>query len=263
MDINWWGARPLNRHSPIPLHQQLADLLAAAIYDGTLKAGDQLPSENELLRLLNISRSVVRQTLNNLSRQGLIYTEHGRGSFVSAQKIVKPLDILQSYHAGMKKAGIAVDVRILSKSILIPNEEIAHLLALKRDDKVFLLERIAFDHDLPVSLLTSYVALGAGDEDKVMRFGGGSLYEFLARECDIHLASSHNTVEIVFARENDSRLLNCSNGSALMQIQSVSYNQAQAPIERAIVVYPGFMFRFQYDSYRKVGSGETSPLIVR
>ena len=115
----------LDRYSPIPLHQQLSDVLAETIRAGRLQPGEQLPSENELIDRFDVSRSVVRQTLNKLGRQGLIYTEHGRGSFVSGQKIIKPLDILQSYHAGMKRAGIEVDVRIIRKSLIAPSEDLA------------------------------------------------------------------------------------------------------------------------------------------
>ena len=254
--------RSLDRHSPIPLHQQLSDLLAEAIRKGQLKPREQLPSENDLIDRFNVSRFVVRQTLNNLGRQGMIYTEQGRGSFVAAQKIIKPLDILQSYHAGMKKAGIDVDVRIIRKSIVTPPEDIARQLALKRNEKVILLERVAYTHDSPLNLLISHIALGSHDQKILVHFEGGSLYDFLAKECDIQLKSSRNNIEITFAGENESRLLNWARGSVLLEISGVSYDQSRKPVEYSRVVYPGSMFRFQFDSFKLNGTGENRPLVI-
>ncbi|HEX9013205.1 MAG TPA: GntR family transcriptional regulator [Anaerolineaceae bacterium] len=258
MEAKPWVTAPLDRHSPIPLYQQLSDLLANEILAGRLRAGDQLPSENELISSFSVSRFVVRQTLNNLSRQGLINTEQGRGSFVTAQKIVKPLDILQSYHAGMKKAGIEVDVRILTKSIETPPEEIAGQLALEHGEKALKLERVAYTGGSPLNLLVSYVALNLCNGRDLMAYSGGSLYDFLARECGIQLTSSHNTIEIIFAGEYESRLLNAARGAVMLQILGVSFDRSGAPVEHSRVVYPASMFSFQFDSFKT--SGEIHPL---
>lgn len=255
--------RSLDRHSPIPLYQQLSDLLADAIRGGRLQQGEQLPSENELIDRFSVSRFVVRQTLNNLGRQGLIYTEQGRGSFVTAQKIIKPLDILQSYHAGMHKAGIDVDVRIIRKAIVTPPEDIARQLSLKRHEKVILLERVAYTNQAPLNLLISHIALGCHDNPIMEKFEGGSLYDFLASECDIQLKSSHNSIEITFAGEEESRLLNWARGSVLLEISGVSYDQNGKPVEHSRVVYLGSMFRFQFDSFKLDGSSQQGPLVIR
>jgi GntR family transcriptional regulator len=262
LDAKSWSA-PLDRHSPVPLYQQLSDLLAGMIRDGHLKTGDQLPSENELISSFNVSRFVVRQTLTNLSRQGLINTAQGRGSFVAAQRIVKPLDILQSYHAGMKKAGIDVDVRILTKSVVTPPEDVAEQLALKRNEKTLLLERVAYTGGAPLNLLVSYVALSKCEGHDLMKFEAGSFYDFLTEECNIRLVSSHNSIEIIFAGEYESRLLNSARGAVLFQILGVSFDKNGAPIEYSRVVYPGFMFSFQFDSFKPEGHGENNPLLIR
>jgi GntR family transcriptional regulator len=248
VDPRTWEAKPLDRHNPIPLYQQLSDTIADAIKSGKVKAGDQLPSENELISLFNVSRFVVRQTLNSLGRQGLIFTEHGRGSFVSQQKIEKPLDVLQSYHVGMKKAGLEVEVRILSKEMVVPSKEIAEKLALKPNEKVLLLERVAFANGRPLNLLISHIAANHCGE-KLMAFSKGSLYSYMQKECGIYLNHSRSTVEIIFAEEYESRMLNQSRGAVMMQILSVSYEKNGKPVEHSRVVYPGYMFRFQFDSF--------------
>lgn len=239
----------LDRHSPLPLYHQLHDVIVDAIHTGKLKPGDQLPSENELIGLFNVSRYVVRQTLNLLNRQGLIITERGRGSFVSPRKIDKPLDVLQSYHASMKQAGINVQVKILTMKIIRPTKEIAAKLVLGPKDRVFQLERIAFVDDSPLNLLTAYIATKNISEKTLLNFPGGSLYEYLAKTCNIRLVYCQNIIEVGFAGKLESRLLNLQLGSVLLNITGVSYDQNNVPIEYSCVTYPANIFRFGFESY--------------
>lgn len=249
MDANPWKILPLDRHSPSPLYQQLSEILVKRIKDGYFKPGDHLPSENELIGMYGVSRYVVRQTLNNLSRQGLIYTEHGRGSFVCPNRIDKSLDVLQSYHESMRKTGLPVEVKILTRELVYSPDPVAAALKLSPPRKAFHLERVGFVGDAPANVLSSYVAPGPwADEEKLYEFPGGSLYAYLAT-CGVRLARSHGYIEVIFADEKESRLLNVSRGSVLLSISSVVFEETGKPIEYTQVIYPGAMFRFEYDSY--------------
>ncbi|MBE6072071.1 MAG: GntR family transcriptional regulator [Clostridium butyricum] len=56
------------------------------VKDNKVSAGEQLPSENEIANLFNVSRHTVRQALNYLVQEGWIYKERGKGSFFSNKK---------------------------------------------------------------------------------------------------------------------------------------------------------------------------------
>lgn len=253
---------PLDRHSPLPLYQQLNDVLVNAIQKGQLKPGDQLPSENELITLFDVSRYVVRQTLNLLSRQGLIITKRGRGSFVAPRRIDKPIDVLQSYHVGMQRVGLDVDVRILTQKIIRSPEEIAARLSLAPGAKVLQLDRIAYTENTPLNLLSAYIVVGKATEKQLMAFPGGSLYAYLAQNCDIHLTSSHNVIEVDFAGAQESRLLNIQRGGVLLKITGVSCEQDETPVEYSQVAYPGQNFRFEFNSFIASHGGETTRILA-
>lgn len=263
MDQKLWKVQPLARHNPVPLYQQLCDILAAKIHSGELAPGEQLPSENDLINLFCVSRFVVRQTLTSLVRQGLIYTEQGRGSFVSSPKIIKPLDVLQSYQAGMKATGIEVDVRIISKSVVTVPPNIADKLGVSPKEKVLKLERIAYHNNAPLNLLITYIALGNWGKEKLLAFSGGSLYEHFSKECGIRLSRSLSDIEIIFAGEYESRSLNLARGTVLLQISGVSFDISGVPVEFSRVVYPGSMFGFQFESYIPNESDRTSSVLLQ
>lgn len=62
---------------------RLRDMLQQSITDGTLRPGDQLPSEPELVALHRVSRSTVREAITALVQAGLVNRVHGKGTFVA------------------------------------------------------------------------------------------------------------------------------------------------------------------------------------
>jgi DNA-binding GntR family transcriptional regulator len=72
---------------PVPritLADAVAGKLAASILDESLKPGNQLPSERELMRQLGVSRTTVREALKILEENHLIEARPGVGWFVCA-----------------------------------------------------------------------------------------------------------------------------------------------------------------------------------
>jgi len=59
----------------------------SAIEEGTYGAGDKLPSENELVQALGVSRMTVNRALRELTEQGHIVRRAGMGSFVAGRRM--------------------------------------------------------------------------------------------------------------------------------------------------------------------------------
>ena len=63
---------------------QLARKLRSLVDDGRLRAGQQLPSLRELAAAAGVNVNTVRSVYARLERDGVVQTEHGRGTFVAA-----------------------------------------------------------------------------------------------------------------------------------------------------------------------------------
>ncbi|MDX2201542.1 MAG: FadR/GntR family transcriptional regulator [Hyphomicrobiaceae bacterium] len=62
----------------------VVDRIAAEIHAGILAAGDRLPTEQELMQAMGVSRTVVREAVAALKAEGLVVTRQGSGAFVAA-----------------------------------------------------------------------------------------------------------------------------------------------------------------------------------
>jgi len=76
----------LERDSPVPLYQQLADHLRQDIAEGRLPAGVAFPSERKLMARYQVTRTTVRSAIGLLKQEGMVVAEHGAGSFVRDPK---------------------------------------------------------------------------------------------------------------------------------------------------------------------------------
>ncbi len=86
---------PVNRRS---LSSQIADQLQEAILDGTLKADDRLPTEDELSRRYQVSRPTIREALKRLAAKNLVRSKRGPtgGTFVTKPSVDQLSDSLTS-----------------------------------------------------------------------------------------------------------------------------------------------------------------------
>src|SRR5512135_112555 len=72
-----------NRRAATRLADVVAGDLEARILEGSLKPGDQLPSERRLAVELGVSRPSLREAIQKLVSKGLLSTRHGGGTMVT------------------------------------------------------------------------------------------------------------------------------------------------------------------------------------
>ena len=72
----------LKRIKTESLRSQVYVQLKSMLMEGVWKAGEKMPSENELCEKLGVSRVTVRAAIQQLEILGLIETRHGGGNFV-------------------------------------------------------------------------------------------------------------------------------------------------------------------------------------
>src|SRR5512147_1685093 len=109
-----------------PKYYQLASILREQIEQGKLSPHETIPSERNLEQIYSVSRTTIRQAIDLLVRQGYLYREHGRGTFVSPQKLQKGISELTSFSEDMKRRGIVPGQKILEIGYVQPPASVCH-----------------------------------------------------------------------------------------------------------------------------------------
>jgi GntR family transcriptional repressor for pyruvate dehydrogenase complex len=72
--------------------EEVASRLRDMIHSGELSAGDRLPPERDLAKLLGVSRPTLRAGIRSLSAIGILQSRQGAGTFVAAAEESPTLD---------------------------------------------------------------------------------------------------------------------------------------------------------------------------
>lgn len=74
----------ISNSSEKPIYEQICIQVKSLIMNGTLQAGEMLPSMRTLAKDLHISVITVQRAYEDLTRDGFIETVSGKGSFVAS-----------------------------------------------------------------------------------------------------------------------------------------------------------------------------------
>src|SRR5215216_6497414 len=172
-----------------PVFKQIADRLRAMILSGELAPGAQLPSEQELMDAHGLARGTVRQAVNLLRGEGLVRTEHGRGTFVRDRPPVRRLAHDRfarrhrergraAYLAELEAEGRRPEVEVLEVARVRAPDEVAVWLQLAIGADALIRRRRYLADGEPMELATSYIPweLAEGTAMVEANTGPGGVY---------------------------------------------------------------------------------------
>ncbi|MCF7933910.1 MAG: FadR family transcriptional regulator [Spirochaetia bacterium] len=93
---------------------QIVDILKEYIASDKIRVGDKLPPELSLAKMLDVSRSTVREAIRTLAVQGYIKIINGKGSFLLQKRIDMPMKQIAAWFEDHKmELGDFIEVRKL------------------------------------------------------------------------------------------------------------------------------------------------------
>lgn len=84
----------INTGSKVAVYKQLVSEITSAVMDGRLKAGDLVPSMNELAERLIISKETVKRAYGILREKGILEAQQGKGFYVTDESSKESISVL-------------------------------------------------------------------------------------------------------------------------------------------------------------------------
>ncbi|RJS50296.1 hypothetical protein CJ483_22740 [Bacillus sp. PK3_68] len=124
------------------------------IHKKNLQPGEQLHSERELAKLLEVSRASVREALQALSEKGIIEKRIGKGAFVKKNPFIEDIEIPKSFMMPMDISN-SLDLLEFRKVIEV---EIAYLAAKRiQTHEIHILEKSLVDLEVCIKMQSSII----------------------------------------------------------------------------------------------------------
>ncbi|MBN2678168.1 MAG: GntR family transcriptional regulator [Anaerolineaceae bacterium] len=236
----------INPFNVVPKYHQLAAILKRKIDEGDWKTHTPIPSERQLEPLYNVSRATIRQAIDLLVRQGYLYREHGRGTFVSPQKLQKGIQELTSFSEDMLSRGMKPGQIILEVAEVEPTDQMRQRLEITSNtQKLTKIDRVRTGDGTPMGIQTSYLLLPQGqsltrEEVEV----NGSIYSLMSEKFHLIPTEADETLEVVLATPREAELLDIAESSPLLLTERTTYSQNRRPFEFVKILYRGDRYKY-------------------
>lgn len=243
--------------APKARYKQVAELLRDAIKRGEYPAGTTLPSQPELAREYDLNQSSISRAMAMLRAEGLIRTEHGKGSVVLEVPTVKRVRRIDrdyrtrptgsSFAEELSKAGRTSRTELVVCDAVDAPADIAEVLRLEESERALLRKRHMYAEDKPVQIAASYIPMSvAGSVDIAMPDTGPSgMYARIAERGFGPMRFTED-IEVRGAKEDESDFLNITPGQPVFAILRTAFDKDDRPVETCLNVLAALQWKLTY-----------------
>ena len=230
---------------PTTLQYKVRAYLLDLIRSQKVKAGEKLPTEQELERQFGVSRITVRNAVAQLETMGLLRRRAGLGTFVAQQKIEQDLRRLTGFVEDMVAIGMRASAKVARITEVRASVYVASRLNLSRGSRVTYIERVRLGDDEPLSFDTTYLPVEIGRKVARDNLVDIPIFELLEKKYKIKLGKAEYTIEASQATPVIARRLHISTGAAILLVERTTFNRAGRPIDYEKLHYRGDRMRYR------------------
>ena len=199
-------------------YKQVQNFLKLQIQKGSYIVGDYLPSENELCSTFSITRTTARKALDELTKEGFIERQHGKGSIILERR--KSLGLLNVKGFSEAVGSDVSTVFIQHPQVSLWNPTELHFTISESELKELCIHfsRLRCVTKIPVMIEYNWLAANHLEGFSSLDFTDSSFFKTLSQHYRIEITGSEQEIRAEKANNNIAGLLNVSLDSPILHI---------------------------------------------
>ncbi len=220
----------LVRTEGVPIYVQIRERLRDEITSGSLKRGEKLPAEHELAARFSVSRMTLRESIEDLVNEGLLYRRHGVGTFVAFPHLQRDHTRLTSFFDKAEEEGIKVRVTLLRLEVVPAKPAVAKALDIGAGSQVIHVKTLRYADNVPITVHDAHVPhkLFAGILNE--NFEAQHLWD-LFEKCGYRVKRAVQRLEAREADKELARLMEIKEGAPILFKERTVYATDGTPVE--------------------------------
>lgn len=220
------------------LVDQVCEIIAKGISDGSFSPGSLIPSENQLAEQYHVSRSTIRAAFAKLEEQGYVKRKRGVGTFVSESPyLMTPmyhqLDVLDRISAqGLEPGKIREDSQMVEVG-----KSIADKLSIESGGSVLLVEKVFTANDRPIVWFVGYIPQWVFEDylsvEQVLIPGiTESLSKFFAQSCNTKVKYLISKISPKIAEKSQlpDEFSHLASNTPVLLMENIGFDRYDAPL---------------------------------
>lgn len=236
----------------IPLYNRIESQIRNKIISGQYEPGEQLPTEDELVRQLRVSKITVRKAMSHLETDGLIVRSQGKGTFVSEGIPAKKQLVVSDGVYGIVRSAEKYEVKTLDiRQVKVGTTRVARdirdFLNLSNEDDIGLIRRIRLMKDIPIAFFENFLPLDFAKHLTVEGLAEQPLLKILKEKVGLAIGRGEMYIEAVPADADIAEILHCQIYDPLVSIQVYYWLSSDEPFEIVNLHMRAEYFKYKID----------------
>lgn len=227
------------------LTEQAKSYLKQRIVNNEFEDG-RIPSESDLAKELNVSRSTIREAFSRLEAEGIIYRKQGSGTFVNQTglRIKIRLEEIWDYESVLQAHGYTPSVQLISAGEKPASPKVAAALEIDEQHPVIVVQKLFLADNDPVILTDNYLPRGLVQSTYQEQDCRKPISQFLSQFCNQELSYFFSEAVPLLVPEWLAHKLNLTMPQAILSFEETGYNQHNEPIVKGISYFRDDLLRF-------------------
>ena len=221
----------MKRKHPMSSRDFATELVESYIVDNDLQPDDRLPSERDMCAMWDLNRTTLRNAIQRLVDDGVLYCRMGSGTFVARPKFVRNLQDVDGFSDAVRKSGRVPGSQLVYAELQEADKVAMRNLHVPLGTQVFALKRVRTIDGEPCSVETTIVNMTHCKGLESHDFGSESLFSVLRSEYGICAISGDERISVTTVDASEAELLGVEEGHAAFFKSGLMVDESGEPVE--------------------------------
>lgn len=242
--------RPRAENDGAPLYASVKQMILGRIHSGEWPPRHRVPSENELVAELGVSKMTANRALRELASEGELIRIQGVGSFVAERKGSSALLEVRNIAEEIAERGHVHAAEVVVLAEVAASPDIASALDVDIGAPVFHSLIVHSEDGVPIQIEDRHVNPAAAPDYLAQDFTVLTPNAYLTAAAP--LSGSSHLVEAIMPQPWERTLLTILGTEPCLAIRRRTWSSSRV-VSVARLVYPGFRYRLEAQSGRPFG----------
>ncbi|CUX49497.1 Histidine utilization repressor [Agrobacterium genomosp. 13 str. CFBP 6927] len=235
-------ALPTGRLSEIPLYERVKGQIKAKVANGEWPPHHRIPSENEIVDLLGVSRMTANRALRELATEGVIVRVQGRGSFVAPHKRSAGTMGVRNIADEIRERGANHHAVLILAQQEVCGPDLAGALDIEVGSPIFHSIIVHHEDELPIQLEDRFVNPNVAPDYLALDFNVFTPNAYLTALAPI--SRREQFIEAVSPQPWECKLLAVGRSEPCLLVRRRTWSATQA-VTAVRLLYPGTRYRLE------------------
>jgi len=235
--------KTVDRESQQKLYVQMEGIIRDKITSREWPAGSQIPTEDDLCRMYDVSKATVRMAIADLVRDGYLRKQQGKGTFVTDTTPDLGITMKTKLTEDIFGEGVTARKEVLVKGVKVPPEDVRNYLKPEGDVFYILCKRVVQGE--PAYLEETFVPLDVVPDIEEIDVCQTPFYEMMQQKAATKIQKVVQMIEIAEMTGDAAAILKNRTGSSMLMLHRLLVGTDGKPLAYTRLMGDGKKYKLQ------------------